>query len=189
MTLIAAGLLVGALAAGCSNRDKFELAVRVRDVFEWTEPDAGCILNIVQRRETPESPSRPATRCSFQSSEQLWSGDDGRHAVVATPAVTLYFTVPTYGPVECGGRSIPGMWWFTLLPDRTPHAGVFEMQADEGSTIALEMEEGVWAGGALDSCVEMSGTWRGMAGNLRDRTGTYTWVDDSIQSVLRIVED
>jgi hypothetical protein len=190
MTLIAAGLLVGAFAAGCSNRDKFELAVRARDVVEWgTRPHTGCILNPVELPATPESPSRRGTRCSFQSSEHLWSGDDGRQAVVATRAVILYFTAPTYGQVNCGGRSIAGVWWYTLLPDRTPDAGVVEMLTDEGSTIALDMEEGVWASGALDRCSELSGTWRGIAGNLRNRTGTYTMVDDSVQSVLRIVED
>jgi hypothetical protein len=189
MMLTAAGLLLGASGTGCSDRDEFELAVRVRDGFEWSLPHAGCILNTVELPATAESPSRPGTRCNFQSSEQQWSGDDGRHAVVATPAVTLYFTVPTYGQIECGGGSIAGIWWYTLLPDRTPDAGVFEMQTDDGSTIALEMEEGVWASGELDSCVEMSGSWRGVAGNLRDRTGTYTIVDDSIESVLRIVED
>jgi hypothetical protein len=36
--------------------------------------------------------------------------------------------------------------------------------------------------------MEMSGTWRGVEGTLLNRTGTYTMMDDSIQTVLELVE-
>jgi hypothetical protein len=184
-------LVFGALGSGCSEREKFELAVRLREPFEWAQPSTQCLLNPVALPATDESPGGAAQRCSFGRHERVWSGDNGARAVVTTDVTTMYFTVSTSGTVECAGRPVPGAWWVRLHPERPRDSDDINIsvQTDDGSTLELAPETGLWATrGVTARCFEMSGTWRGVSGKLRDHVGTYTMVDDSIQTVLELIE-
>jgi hypothetical protein len=189
LALIIGLQVIGALAAGCSEPERFELTVRLREPFDWAQPTPVCLLNIVVLPATAET-AGGAQRCSFEAAAHVWRGDDGSRAVVTTHATTIYLTIPTSSTVECAGRPIPGAWWVRLHPDERRDGGTFNVQTDEGSTLELHPETGLWATSprGTDRCFEMSGTWRGVAGELLSRTGTYTMIDDSIQTVLQLVE-
>ena len=195
LSLIVAVLVIGASGAGCSEREKFELTVRLREPFEWADPPPHCFLNLVvlrppDRGATAESPGGAAQACYFGPDEHVWSGDDGSRAVVTTHATRMLVTVSTSSTVECAGRTVPGAWWVRLDPEQRRNLDEFTVQTDEGSTLELVPETGLWATTPreTDRCFEMSGTWRGVEGELRSRTGTYTMFDDSIQTVLELIE-
>src|SRR5215211_6560040 len=96
LPLIVGVLVIGALAAGCSEREKFELTVRLREPFDWADPPTPCWLNLVVLPATAESPGGPAQRCSFGADEHVWWADDGSRAVVRTHATTMYLTDSTF---------------------------------------------------------------------------------------------
>jgi len=190
LTFIVALLVVGALGAGCNENEKFELTVRLREPFTLAEPLPHCFLDITVLPGSAESPGGAAQACSFGANEHVWLGDDGSRAVVTTHAMTLFVTASASGTVECAGRPIPIAWSVRLHPERLNDGDEFNVRTDDGSTLELVPETGLWATTPreTDRCFELSGTWRGVSGKLRDHAGTYTMVDDSIQTVLELVE-
>ena len=190
LSLIVAVLVIGALGAGCSEREKFELAVRQREPFTLAEPLPHCFIGLTEVPGSAESPGGAAQACSFGANEQVWFGDDGSRAVVTTHAMTLFVTVSTSSTVECAGRPIRGAWWVRLHPERLRDGDEFNVRTDDGSNLELVPKTGLWATTPreTDRCFELSGTWRGIEGELLSRTGTYTMTNDSIQTVLELVE-
>ena len=83
-----------------------------------------------------------------------------------------------------------GVWDTEALPPRDES---FELTFDGGDTLRLEGATGVWATESnLDygpTCFEANGRWRGAAGELEGRTGRFTIAYDSVQTILRLVED
>jgi hypothetical protein len=78
-----------------------------------------------------------------------------------------------------------------LHPERLRHGDEINVQTTDGSALELVPKAGLWATTprTTDRCFELWGTWRGVSGNLRGHTGTYTMVDDSIQTLLELIED
>jgi hypothetical protein len=187
--LIIGVLLIGGFGGRCSEPDKFELTVRLRESFDWAAPPAHCFLNLAVLASTAESPYGAAQLCFFAAGDHVWRGDDGSRAAVTTQAVTIYVTEATSSTVECAGRAVRGAWWVRLHPDTPRDEIEFKVETEDG-TLELEPETGLWATTPreTDRCMEMSGTWRGVEGTLLNRTGTYTMMDDSIQTVLELVE-
>jgi hypothetical protein len=151
--------------ASCGGAEKFELTLQARD-------DNG-------------SP--------FINVERQWLADDGRHAT--SPANSGTFPVNTnfdFGNVECGGQKYVRRYFSALGPELASGDHAFELTIDDGNRLTLDPQR------ALDvidgttpeaACFEESGRWRGTAGDLQNRTGTFSLHYDTIQTVLRLVED
>jgi hypothetical protein len=124
---------------------------------------------------------------SLSSLERPWLAADGRRAT--SPAYTVRFlSAPTFGDVECGGRQ----WTRRYFSIASAALGPYELEIDGGSRLTLDPQTAVEVSdgtGTETACFEEVGLWRGTAGDVVDRTGRFTLHFDSIQAVLRLVED
>ena len=167
--------------ASCGNPDKLDVTLRSRDGFAG-DPPTGCTF------WNDETHADPTTECVNTTLERQWVDADGRRAT--SPTVTgrvYYFSSFLTDPVVCNGHPLTvNEVWFKW---RTP-VGVVELRFDDGDAAALHDEQGMGVR-HLDyvSCSEATGQWRGTAGSLLGRSGTYTSMYDSIQTVLHLVED
>ncbi len=161
--LTAVGMLLVGVLASCAGTDKYALTLRARD------DDGNSFINI----------------------ERHWLAADGRHASSPPNSATFRLaSSPIFGDVECGGEKLQRR--YARISNTELVKFSFELQVDDGNVLTLVPQKIVrvaarstpWA-----SCVEASGRWEGTAGNLRGQTGTFTIHYDSIQTVLRLVED
>jgi len=194
------GVLVACcLPLSCSHDDRVDLTLRVRDGYHSPElgPAGRACFDVPEESQVvagagSERHANPATwGCHFQYTERYWSDGSGQSATVPAYAATAYYTGTSYSTVECGGRSIASAWWWTLLPDRDPQSDSFKLQLADGTTAVLDPVSGLWAetAPADDACSEVTGTWRGIEGSLRDHHGSFTMINDSLQTTLHLAED
>ena len=72
------------------------------------------------------------------------------------------------------------------MPDPTPG----EVTFDDGGGLTLMPTSSLLVMDGYDVlCFEMTGHWQGTAGTLLDRSGTYRLVNDTVQTVLHLIED
>src|SRR5262245_25396915 len=172
-------------AAGCSNSHQLELTLRLRN---GVGPSS---LTCSNTRGDPEGTTRSDSDviCRYDIQEQIWSDGMGRSAVEAehSYADLEYNSEVDYGTTQCGGRTLTDVWYGRSEPygDQAP----IVLRIDDGSTIELVWERTQWASGFTDSCSVATGSWRGTAGDRDKRHGTYTMVNDSLQTVLHVVEN
>ena len=134
------------------------------------------------------APPKGLERCDFVFKELEWVTSDGGRAI--TPAQTEHtFTLFSFAGVVCGGKDLGQMGRWESGPGLPADDDSFELRIADGSTLMLDQETGLW--GAYDEmkCFETAGRWRGTAGRLKDHTGTFTILYDSIQTVIKLVED
>ena len=148
----------------CGRAEKFELTLRVRD--DGSSPT--CV-------------------------ERHWMAADGRHATSAECSGTLRVAAPIeFGDAECGGRTWQRHYFSVLGPEPASRDDSFELKVDDGNRLMLDPQTEVivdgGAGTAIE-CVEQTGRWQGTAGDLQNHEGTFTIHYDSIQTILRLVED
>lgn len=155
-------LVTVSVLASCGGPGKFELTLRARD-------DDGQSLPNVDRS---------------------WSAADGRHAT--SPPYSGTFpanSTSDIGEVECGGQKWPRHFFGVLDPKLASGNNSFELKIDDGNRLTLDPQTAVIVASYGTDCLEETGRWRGTAGDLRDHEGTFTIHYDSIQTVLRLVED
>ncbi len=137
--------------------------------------------------------------------ERTWTAQDGRIAVsLVHPNFFIDVIdgidwnmrwnvgITQFGSVVCDGQQRVGHLFYEFDRELAPGEGSFELEIDDGNRLTLDPQTGVRVFDLYDYenlCFEETGTWRGTAGELVDRTGTYSLRDDSIQIVLRLVED
>jgi hypothetical protein len=153
------------LVVSCGGADKFDLTLQARD------DDGSPFINI----------------------ERQWLADDGRHATSGANSGTFPVNMNfDFGNVECGGQKYVRRYFSVLGSELASGDHAFELTIDDGNRLRLDPQR------ALDvidgttpeaSCFEESGRWRGTAGDLQNRTGSFTIHYDSIQTVLRLIED
>jgi hypothetical protein len=182
--LLVAVLFACVIPAACSSGGGFEMTVRVRDGIGPSPVRCqSWFLGRALLRGEPDL-------CKYEGAEQVWTDGGGRRVI--QPAQTLFLSILAgdFGAFECGGRTITNVYRNELDVITIAESDPFQLLMEDGSVIELSFGEGFNAGGrALDSCTDVSGLWHGIAGDLDDRTGTYTLVNDSIQTVLHLVED
>jgi hypothetical protein len=95
-----------------------------------------------------------------------------------------------YGDFECAGRMMTDVWRSKFLAGTTGQSDPFQLMIGDGNVVELSLREGLdFIGRLYDECAESSGSWHGTSGDLDGRTGTFTLVGDSVQTVLHLVED
>jgi hypothetical protein len=183
--VILALLLAVSVPASCSDGSGFEMTVRARDGSDgfpvWCSDD------------TVLTPIGQPITCQFERAERVWNDGGERKAI--QPARTYFLSFlndpsPALGEYECGGRTLTNVWRTELDPVTTDRSDPLQLVMDDGSSIELSLVGQLdVTGRTLDACQETWGTWHGTAGDLDGRTGTYTTVFDSVQTVLHLVED
>jgi hypothetical protein len=188
--------LLGALACGvtllvsCDAVNKFQLTLRSRG-FD----------GVAFATETPPCP-QAENACPANFSESSWVAADGRTAIAL--AHTTFFRADEspdvsesqrfddqyyYGNVACGGQDYKLRYYRKLDPKTRPN-GAFELDVDDGNRLTLKPQSVVSVEDGRDTlCFEEEGTWRGTAGEVRNKTGTFNLRYDSIETVLELVED
>jgi hypothetical protein len=149
------------LLVSCGGAEKFELTLR----------------------------SRYYDSASTNPLETQWLTADGRHAT--SPGGSDPFrggAEAEVGAVECGGQRWP-RHFFTVLGPAPSRDNSFELKFDDGNRLTLDPESAVMVYLYDVDCFEEAGRWKGTAADLRNHGGTFTLHYDSIQTVLRIVED
>lgn len=163
----------------CGVGDKLDVTLRSRDRFG--DPLSGCNLWL------DEPHAETTTECVDTALERQWVDADGRRATSPTASGSVYFSSMLTGPVVCNGHplTVDEAWFKWRAAGRD-----IDMQFEDGDAMTLYDEQGM-AVNHLDyiSCSETTGRWRGTAGSLLGRAGTYTSVYDSIQTVLHLVEE
>ncbi len=162
--------LVGAFSVGvsllvaCGGAEKFELTLRIRDYD-------GSRVYV----------------------ERQWLAGDGRQAT--SPANSGTFpggATFDIGDVECGGQRWPRQFFSVLGPEPASADDSFELKVDDGNRLMLDPQTEVIVDGGTGvgtECFEETGRWQGTAGDLQNHVGTFNIHYDSIQTVLRLVED
>jgi|GEM_PF-5365832 len=182
--------IVFGLLASCGGGGKFELTLRVRDSDGWS-PETSCALDGVAY-EFSEALNSPVFKCVVSFERRDWVGADGRRATVPPHTEITYLPQHEFDNIECGGRQLIQRWWLKTRPELPAGDASFVLQIDDGNSLNLTRDVGLWVAsgstGVVD-CFEGSGHWTGTAGDLLDRTGTFTILNDSVQTVLRLVED
>jgi hypothetical protein len=186
---VAVSIALSTLAC-CGGGDRIDLTLRARDADGLSE-DPKCIYGnqSVRRDESLRSDIRT---CVFEFGQTQWRAADGRPAINQPHDVLWFRAQPEQDDVVCDGQAVVHqyVWDSEELPARD---GSFELTFDGGDTLRLESATGVWASARSDyygsKCFEANGRWRGAAGELQGRTGRFTIVYDSVQTVLRLVED
>jgi hypothetical protein len=152
---------IGVLAS-CGGAEKFELVLRSR-ADDGTSPML----------------------------EHQWLSADGRHAL--SPEISSSFQVQlhwNYGDVECGGQRMVRHGFAELGSELASKDDSFDLKIDDGNDLRLDPQTAVTVDdGAGRLCFEETGRWQGTAGDLRNHTGTFIIQYDTIQTVLRLIED
>lgn len=162
LSLVGVLMVAVSVLASCGGADKFELTLRARD-------DDG------------SSPVRV---------ERHWLAADGRHATSPENSGTFPVdAVAELGNVECAGQRWLRVPFSVLGPELASRDDSFELKIDDGNRLMLDPQSAVTAGLGETSCFEETGRWQGTAGDLQNHAGTFNIHYDSIQTVLRLVED
>ncbi len=175
--------------ASCAGGRRFELTLRFRG-FDG--------VAFATANRCPQAD----TTCPASFSESSWVAADGRTATA--PAHTVVFRAdgspdkrPSqkfddqyyYDDVACGGQEYKQRY-YRKSPPKTGPNGAFEVEIDDGNRLTIDPTTAVSVEtGRYTLCFEEVGTWRGTAGDLRNHTGTFNLHYDSIQTVLRLVEN
>ena len=168
--------------------EKLDLTLRSRDGFARTT--TGCEFWAEHPHPTKlyiERHEATTTECEGTEAARQWVGSDGRRASSAGASGPAFFSSYLISHVVCNGQALRlGQSWFRWrIPGNT-----LDVQFDDGSTVTLHDEQAIAVfNDAEVGCSEGSGQWRGTAGSLVGRAGTYTMVYDSTQTVLHLVED
>ena len=176
--------LTGALWAccmtlSCSNDPAFDVTLRLRDDLGQPPSEPCTIVELEPWSEL----------CRFDFDEQVWRDKGGRRAVV--PARTLLVTIVErgFGDFECGDRTVEDAWSYGVDPAPPPGSDPYRLEFDDGSVVVLLQDRGLHVRNFSDSCTDHSGTWRGVAGDLDERTGTFRVINNSVQIVMNLVEN
>lgn len=173
-------LLATLLVASCGGSHRFELSLRSREANGALTTTCVAVIG--------EAAPDNLEECALVFKERRWVTSDGGRAI--TPAHTEYtFVLWTYDSVACGGKDFGPMYRRESAPDRPADDDSFELKLDDGNTLVLDQQTGHWGYFDEIKCFETAGRWRGTAGRLKDHTGTFTIVYDSIQTLIRLVED
>lgn len=162
LPLVSVLMVAVSVLGSCRGADKFELTLQARD-------DDG------------SSPIRV---------ERHWLAADGRHAT--SPENSGTFPVDSaaeLGNVDCGGQNWHRVGFSVLGPKPASRDDSFELKIEDGNRLTLDPQTAVLVFFPETSCFEEAGRWKGTAGDLRSHAGTFTIHYDSIQTVLRLVED
>ena len=162
-SLVAVVALTLSLVASCKGADKFELTLRGRD-------------------DASSSPTH----------QLQWRAADGRHATSPEYWVFPDGTGSEFGNVDCGGQSWVRSYFSVLGPELASRDDSYELKIDDGKGLMLDPQTEVFVSGGTGggtACFEETGRWEGTTGDVLNRTGTFTLHYDSIQTVLRLVED
>jgi hypothetical protein len=177
--------LLGALVvASCGGSHRFGLTLLTREI------DGA--LNMTCSPTNGPSGNHPPPDglelCALVFNELQWVTSDGGRAM--TPAHTEHtFTLYAFAGVVCGGKDLGQMERWESGPGLPADDDSFELRLADGNTLMLDQKTGLW--GIFDEmkCYQTAGRWRGTAGRLKDRTGTFTILYDSIQIAIKLVED
>ena len=186
---IAVSIALSTLAC-CGGGDRFELTLRARDAVGSRE-DPQCVYGSQSVRRDESLPSDNRT-CVLKFGQAQWRAADRRRAINQADDVLWFRARPEQDDVVCGGQAVvqQAVWDSEVLPARDES---FELTFDGGDMVLLEAATGVWASTSTADyglkCFEANGRWRGEAGELKGRTGRFTILYDSIQTVMRLVED
>ena len=154
-------LVAVSVLASCAGPDKFELTLRTRD-------DDGDLL---------------------RNEDRPWLAADGRHATSRPYSGNFGVSSMAFGDVDCGGQKWLRTSFAVLSPEVMTEFYTFELKIDDGNRLTLDPQTAVVVASSVIDCQEETGRWRGTAGKLRDHEGTFTIHYDTIQTVLRLVED
>lgn len=164
-------LLAGCVNSSCSNDRGFDLTLRLRDDLQ----------DLFQCTKLQPEP------CRIEFQEQIWRDEHGQRAVAPARNFTVTYVRQGHGDVECGNRTVEDTW--SYLAEPAPDSEPSQLELDDGSVLVLSEEEGLQASNLDDFCADYSGSWRGVAGELDERTGTFRMINDSVQIVLHLVEN
>jgi hypothetical protein len=185
-----ASLLVASfgLLTSCGGGDRFELTLRARDANAMSFANCpGGLVNVTPGASLPSD----VYRCEDTFEERRWVTSDGGRAI--TPAhieVRFVSDVVALTDVVCGGKGLGSLSGWESGPGLTAFDASFELRIDDGNTLMLDQQTGVWVDWVdVVECFETAGRWRGTAGQVRGRTGSFTIRYDSIQTVIKLVED
>ncbi len=94
-----------------------------------------------------------------------------------------------FGAVDCGGQRLPRHFFQVLSQEQASPDYSFELKIDDGNRLTLDPQTAVVVSFDETDCFEETGRWQGTAGDLLNHEATFTIHYDTIQTVLRIVED
>jgi hypothetical protein len=172
-------LLACCMTLSCSNDRRLDLTLVLRDDLA-VYPSEPCAV--------PEDDPQGEV-CRFAFDEQIWRDKSDRRAVVPARKLLVTYVAQGYGDFECGDRTVHDAWSFRADPLPPPDSDPFRLELDDGSVVVLSEAEGLEVSNFSDSCMDYSGKWRGVAGDLDERTGTFRMINDSVQIVLHLVEE
>ena len=166
------------VASSCSNDRAFELTLILRD--DLVKPSEIC---------APE-PQPQGALCRFDFEEQVWRDEAGGNAVVPERKAMVTISEEVHGDYECGDRVFEDTWAVRAYPLPPPDSDPYRVELDDGSVLVLLEEEGLDVTFEfMNGCSDYSGTWRGVAGDLEDRTGTFRSINDTVQIRMHLVEN
>jgi hypothetical protein len=163
----------------CSNDQGLDLTLVLRDDLNVYRAEPCTIPEHDQRGEL----------CRIAFDEQVWRDEADRRAVVPARTLLVTYVEQGYGDFECGGGTVEDAWSFRADPAPPPDSDPYRLELDDGSIVVLVEDQGLEVSNFSVGCTDYSGTWRGVAGDLDERTGTFRVINDSVQIVLHLVED
>ena len=165
-------------SASCSSSVSLDMTLRNREEMRAQVACAGGSFNGTKRT------------CRLRFQDQVWSNGAGRGVVVPAYTVTFEVVDHDYGTGECGGRAVTGDSASSTAPGVISDRGSFHSDGDDASAVELAPQQGLWVGGFADKrAAEVTGSWRGIAGDLEHRAGTFTMITNSLQTELHLVEE
>ncbi len=126
-----------------------------------------------------------------QTLEHQWLSADGRHAI--SPEISSSFQLRfdnDFGDVECGGQRMLRLSFIDWGSQLASKDDSFDLKIDDGNGLRLDPQTAVTVyDGAGALCFEETGRWEGTTGDVLNHAGTFSIHYDTIQTVLRLVED
>jgi hypothetical protein len=131
-------------------------------------------------------------KCQRNYAERVWTSSDGQRAVSPAHVAFELVSYISRDTISCAGKPAVMAFWYQKMAANGATAENDQMLLEMGADVMLlQPDAGLWTVN-IDGeyyCFDVTGRWRGTAGSLLRRTGTYTMVYDSIQTVLHLVED
>ncbi|MCP3938540.1 MAG: hypothetical protein GY708_24600 [Actinomycetia bacterium] len=128
-------------------------------------------------------------RCTISLGATDYRTADGTRA---TGPATSFNTLQTYAresSVMCGGQQFNSAGVLRPTPDSPINNS--EIRFDDGSALSLLQEDfvGIEPNTTRPGCFEATGSWEGTEGALLGRSGSYDYVENSLQSVLTLADE
>ena len=123
--------------------------------------------------------------CWIEAPGQTFHTSDGKLAKVAAIDTAWRVESVSEGQVQCGDEMVPRRTHIFRGEPTSVEASRQWLTFDDGSRVQMVAESLTIV---VEKCSETVGRWEGLDGTLEGRTGTYRWIDDSLQNKLVLTD-